>query len=269
MSGPEANAAGPTGPWSARFLARVESLGLLRLDPSPAAAGPTVSELSIAAGSVGARVSGSGGRDGSDEGVSYDVWVELAVFEPRQWARAEQAIAADHEVREALMDGEMPARLEGVLARAGLSLLPARATDLTLECSCPQWSACRHLTAVLIALAAAFDVNPFLLLAWRGRDRDRLLRHLGELRSAAKADLPGSPGTPGSPRRASPAGERPLAERLDDFWSEGEPQGAPPRPSEVAASAEPAPARLGPSGIVIRGRSLEALLRPAYEALVD
>ncbi|MEY9964339.1 putative Zn finger protein [Streptacidiphilus sp. MAP12-16] len=216
-----------------------------------------MSELTVSAGSTGARVAGSGGR-------SYDVWVELAVFDPAQWARAEQALAADEDVREALFDGEVPPRLEGVLARSGLSLLPARATDLTLECSCPQWSPCGHLAAVLGALAAALDDDPFLLLAWRGRDRGRLLRHLGALRSAAEE----------SRAEAEPAAasERPLAERLHDFWTEGDRHRSllsGQERSQEPGTAEAATAPLGASGIVIRGRSLESLLQPAYEALID
>lgn len=267
--------AGTGGFWSRRFLARLQALGL---GSGPDGSGqsppprPQVSALTVTAGSVGARVS-------SSDGHSHDVWVELAVFDARQWARAEQALAEDAEVREALLDGEAPARIEGVLARSGLSLLPARAADLTLECTCPQWSVCGHLTATLAALAAAFDTDPFLLTAWRGRSRERLLRHLAERRAAA-AEAGAEP--------AAPVAERPLAELLQDFWSEGQqhralrsaagsgkagealtageaPRDGAARPDRTGA----APGELGPSGILIRGRALETLLLPAYEALVD
>ena len=45
-----------------------------------------------------------------------------------------------------------------------------------MRCTCPDWSVpCKHASAVLYALAEAFDDDPFLVLAWRGRGRDELL----------------------------------------------------------------------------------------------
>ncbi|MFC1415795.1 hypothetical protein [Streptacidiphilus cavernicola] len=260
-------AAGDAPRWSRRFLERLEGLGvlppeLLADEPPPQ---PAVSGLTVTAGSAGARVAASDGPRG------YDVWVELPAFDARQWTRAEQALSADRAVREALLDGEVPLRVEAVLARAGLSLLPARAGDLTLECSCPAWSSCRHLVAVLAALADAFDADPFLLTAWRGRGRERLLRHVEDLHAATAPDEDGG---------ALPEEDgRPLGERLDDFWSEGGRHRA-LRAGEPAADAADddagsadatatALSQLDASGVLIRGRSLESLLRPAYEALID
>ncbi|MFC1414008.1 hypothetical protein ACEZCY_32840 [Streptacidiphilus sp. N1-12] len=244
--------------WSARFLDRLDGLGVLRpawLEPPL----PVVSQLTVSAGSVGARVADEEDRGG------HDVWVELAAFDARQWARAEQALAAHRGTREALLDGELPLRVEGVLARAGLSLLPARAEDLTLECSCPKWSACGHLTAVLAALAAAFDTDPFLLTAWRGRSRERLLRHVEDLHAAA--------GRAGDAESLPQEDPRPLDQRLADFWSCGEQHRAlaarEAAGGAFAGAADPAPAQLSASGVVVRGRGLEELLRPAYEALSD
>ncbi|MBC3841298.1 hypothetical protein GXW82_16305 [Streptacidiphilus sp. 4-A2] len=200
-------------------------------------------------------------------GGGHEVWIELPVFDRLRWTRAEQAIAADPEVREQLFDGEFPERLDAVFARAGLSLLPARAEDLAAECSCPQWSPnCRHLAAVLGALAAAFDRDPFLLLAWRGRDQGRLLRHVREAYAAAgpPADEAGD---------GAAAAERPLEDHLSDswpsgFWQEGDRHRAlraaadHDGPADGGAAAPAALSALGPSGIAIRGRSLESLLRP-------
>jgi len=256
MSGPGAARGPADDPWSARFLERVESFGAgLTADGiRQAAAAARVDGLDIGPGTVRARVPDSAGG-------GHEVWIELPVFDRLRWTRAEQAIAADEEAREQLFDGEFPERLDAVLARAGLSLLPARDRDLLAECSCPQWSPdCRHLAAVLGALAAAFDADPFLLAAWRGRDRGRLLRHVREAHAA----------TAGPGEDPAVAAERPLRDCLDDFWQEGGRH----RALRAAAGADDpggadAAAALGPSGIMIRGRSLEALLRPAYQALRD
>jgi hypothetical protein len=59
----------------------------------------------------------------------------------------------------------------------------------------------------------------------------------------------------------------PLHQRLDDFWCEGEQHRALRNASDGTAGA--APEQLGPSGIMIRGKPLETLLLPAYEAFMD
>jgi uncharacterized Zn finger protein len=255
--------------WSGRFLARLESFdtGTTARTVLDAASALTVEGLQVGPGSVRARVPDASGG-------GYEVWIELPVFDRARWTRAEQALAADAEAREQLFDGEFPERLDAVLARAGLSLLPARSRDLAAECSCPLWSpACEHLAAVLGALAAAFDEDPFLLTAWRGRDRERLLRHVRDAHAARTAAEPGEAG-------AADPSSRPLAECLADFWQEGSRHrrlraasgsGAAGTGAEGAEQAgeagEAAVAALGPSGIVIRGRALESLLAPAYRAL--
>jgi uncharacterized Zn finger protein len=249
--------AGAGAAWSDRFLERVESLGggLTARGVREAASAARVEGLEVGPGTVRARVPDSAGG-------GHEVWIELPVFDRTRWTRAEQAVAADEEAREQLFDGEFPERLESVLSRAGLSLLPARARDLAAECSCPEWSpVCRHLAAVLGALASAFDQDPFLLTAWRGRDRGRLLRHVREAHAAAEPEVP-----PGADRGGG-RGDRPLEECLADFWQEGDRHRALRAAGAEGGVAEGTPAGLGPSGIVIRGRSLESLLGPAYRAL--
>lgn len=260
--------------WSTRFLERVESFGTMGVPTGdadePHLSGLRVHGLEVESGSARAQVSDPGpaaaGRD------PYEVWVELQVFDSVQWTRAEQALAADPEVREQLLDGEFPDRMDAVFARAGLSLLPARARDLSAECSCPAWSPnCPHLLAVFAALAAAFDADPFLLLRWRGRDRARLLRHLRELRAPTADAAAAAAAAGGAGAGVGAPGERPLEECLDDFWREGD------RHRALRAAAdpdddgpgEPALTGLGPSGIMVRGRPLESVLQSAYRALRD
>ena len=279
-SGPDSSGRDPSGPhssgagtgWSDRFLERVEALGggLTARGVRETASALPVEGLDVGPGSVRARVPDTAGG-------GYEVWIELPVFDRTRWTRAEQAIAADEQAREQLFDGEFPDRLDALLARAGLSLLPARARDLAAECSCPEWSpSCRHLAAVLGELAAAFDRDPFLLTAWRGRDRGRLLRHVREAHAAAEPPVMLVP-----PEDGNADGDRPLADCLADFWQEGDrhralraaadgvdgPDGRAGRAGSAGSAAADPLAGLGPSGIVVRGRSLESLLRPAYQAL--
>ncbi|MFI6846690.1 hypothetical protein ACIBJD_18850 [Kitasatospora sp. NPDC050467] len=57
-------------------------------------------------------------------------------------------------------------------------------------------------------------------------------------------------------------GDRPLAECLDTFW-QGRVPSAPSGADETDPVA-PAVDDLGPSGLAVRGRPLEAALGPAY-----
>jgi uncharacterized Zn finger protein len=205
------------------------------------------------------------------------VWIDLPVFSPDEWARAEQAIVDDTAGYEQILDGDLPADLEEVFAHCGLSLFPATAEDLTMDCSCPDWVVpCAHVTAVFYALARAFEADPFAILTWRGRTRSRLLDHLHDLRKAAVL----TPRPVVRPRPVDPAElERPLAECLDDFWLEGlQADGfragfqvkVDDRRSEAGRqAADLALNRLAPPDLVIRGRNLADLLAPAYRAFLS
>ena len=59
------------------------------------------------------------------------------------------------------------------------SLFPASADELDSACSCPDWeNPCKHIAAVYFLLAEAFDGDPFLIFAWRGRTKEELLAGL-------------------------------------------------------------------------------------------
>ena len=51
---------------------------------------------------------------------------------------------------------------------------------------------CKHLAATFYLLAEAFDDDPFLILRWRGRDREALLGRLRELRADERSTRPPS-----------------------------------------------------------------------------
>ncbi|MGI8333340.1 hypothetical protein ACRYCC_25595 [Actinomadura scrupuli] len=266
--------------WSERFTARLACADLgvpaaadpgAALSTDPGSDPGEVSGLTIAAGSITAQVHGS-------RHEPYDVWIDLPVFTPAEWAVAERALADDTDCHDRILDGDLPPGLEDLFTRCGLSLLPA-VRDLAMDCSCPDWAVpCAHVTAVLRVLAESFGTDPFGILTWRGRTRARLLQHLHALRTS----------TPEEPRRHAPAGsrsvpepapaeprampvpvpagaERPLAECLDDFWQEGAVEVHRPDASGHRL-AEHALDRLGPPDLVIRGRDLAVLLLPAYQA---
>jgi uncharacterized Zn finger protein len=253
--------------WSARFVAILESLGMgprLGRGRAYARAGQVL-DLTVAPGTVSAGVQGSRARP-------YRVRIGLACFPEAEWTVVESALAARALYSAKLLAGEMPREIEEVFASCGLSLFPERARDLAMSCSCPDWAVpCKHVAATFYLLAEAFDSDPFLVLAWRGRKRGDLLARLRGLRALAgpAAGVSGGADDGGPDRGAIGAIEdTPLAEQLDRFWS---PRGdlAASRRRGATAAAAPDLLLLGLEApdVQLGGRRLEELLVPAYHAM--
>ena len=113
--------------------------------------------------------------------------IGLQAFGKAQWAGLERELAGNAWYLATLLAGEMPDDIEDVFEGVGLSLFPASAGELSLDCSCPDWEVpCKHLAATFYLLAESFDDDPFRILAWRGRQREDLLDNL----HAARSDRP-------------------------------------------------------------------------------
>ncbi|MCK2217201.1 SWIM zinc finger family protein [Actinomadura sp. ATCC 31491] len=223
--------------WSRRFidiLERVCDKGRLSRGRAYARQGQVLS-IDLEAGEVRAAVQGS-------RRTPYAVVVRIEAFGESRWAELEAAVAAQAVHRARLLAGEMPPEIEELFAAAGVDLFPR---DLDMDCSCPDWGfPCKHLSAVLYLLAEAFDDDPFLVLAWRGRTREQLLGSLA-------ADRPAEP----------PAvADVPFAERLADFYAPG---ASVHRPERRPAAAAP--------GLLLRvfppPADLGQALAPAYDRL--
>ncbi|HEX8432389.1 MAG TPA: SWIM zinc finger family protein [Longimicrobium sp.] len=193
--------------WSRRFIAALHAVAdtsRLSRGRSYARSGQ-VMDLRVEPGSVTARVQGSAA-------TPYRVRIRLVPFSDAEWERAEEALAAQALFLAALLAGEMPRDVEEAFTAAGLSLFPRTPRELQTECSCPDAAnPCKHTAAVFYILAEAFDTDPFLVLAWRGRPRERLLEHLRALRSAAVPAAPSPAPEPAAPPPAPPP----------DFWRAG------------------------------------------------
>jgi uncharacterized Zn finger protein len=236
--------------WSQRFLAVLESIGVggrLSRGRSYARAGQIVS-LDVAAGGALGRVQGS-------RPDPYRVRIGIPAFGKTEWAAVAQALAADASYTAALLNGEMPREIESVFEGVGLTLFPAAARDLAMDCSCPDHAVpCKHLAAVFYLLAERFDADPFEILALRGRDRDTLLADLRARRAAA-------------PGRAGPAdGVAALTEVLDTYFTAGpglhaERLAGPRTPPDALLDQVPA------FPVTVRGEQVVELLRPVYRAL--
>lgn len=235
--------------WSERFIEVLESLGVgsrLQRGRVYARKGQVI-DLTVDAGSATARVQGSRTRP-------YRVRVGLPAFDKAAWTRVSQALADDAWYSARLLAGQMPADIEDVFASVGLSLFPAHADELAMDCTCPDREVpCKHLAAVFYLLAESFDDDPFGILAWRGRDREDLLDTLSALRSGVQP----------ADRADQASAAVPLADCLDSFFAaQAEiPRRVPARTSRDAV-LDQAPA----VELTIRGLHLTDLLRPAYLA---
>ncbi|WP_163544315.1 SWIM zinc finger family protein [Occultella kanbiaonis] len=234
--------------WGERFISVLEATaigGRLQRGKAYARKGQVIS-LDVDAGLVNAVVQGSRAKP-------YRVRIGAAAFGKAEWADVERELAGSAWYLARLLSGEMPAEIEDVFSRLGLNLFPTGARDLSMDCTCPDWGVpCKHLAATFYLLAESFDEDPFRILAWRGRSREDLLANLTAASGGAvAADVAESPDVP-------------LADLLDSFFAL---QGELPGPSPTASASLLAQAP--EVGVLVRGKTLDALLAPAYRDLAD
>ncbi len=265
--------------WSRRFISVLESFGMsgrLARGRNYARAGQIL-EFSLTTGVVTALVQGSRPKP-------YLVRIKVLPLTTAQWGEVEEVLAGQALFRARLLAGDMPDEIEEVFTACGTPLFPRSARDLDMSCSCPDWGVpCKHLAATCYVLAEAFDDDPFLMLAWRGRSRRDLLtalRRISALRPPAgfaAADSPAERGPAAggaavggaaAARAASPVLDvtgPPLADCLDSFWSAGMSQAAlRARPVTPAAAPDVLLRTFEPPDVEVRGKDLVSLLRPAY-----
>jgi uncharacterized Zn finger protein len=242
--------------WSRRFIDVLESFGMqsrLARGRNYARAGQVLS-LDIGTGHVTAHVQGSRAKP-------YKVILTVDPLTKPQWRKVERALAARAVFRARLLAGEMPAEIEEIFGDCGTPLFPRSARDLSMTCSCPDWGVpCKHVAAVCYVLAEAFDDDPFVMLAWRGKGREQLLAALRSLTGTAADDA----------GKAGDLTDRPLAECVDGFWaSRLSPARLRALPSAAAAPADLLLRGFEPPAIEAGGKDLVTLLRPAYELMTD
>ncbi len=240
--------------WSRRFIDVLESFGMtgrLARGRNYARRGQVIA-FEISCGYVTAQVQGSRPKP-------YRVRIQVTPLTTAQWRKVEQALAAQALFRARLLAGEMPAEIEEVFAGCGTPLFPRSARDLDMSCSCPDWEVpCKHLAAVCYVLAEAFDLDPFGILAWRGRDREDLLAALRL--TGREPDEPARP--------LIDVTDRPLAECMADFWSPGMSTARlRALPPAGAAAPDLLLRTFEPPQMLVRSTDLVTMLTPAYHRL--
>jgi uncharacterized Zn finger protein len=235
--------------WSRRFVDVLEQVcdaGRLTRGRAYARKGQVI-DFTLAAGRVTARVQGSRPRP-------YEVTIAITAYDEDQWADLTEALGSRAVYRAALLAGEMPHEIVDLFTDHDLPLFPDR---LDINCSCPDWGVpCKHGSAALYVLAEAFDDDPFLVLAWRGRDRETLLNALR--------------GTPEPAEAVDPLAvdEVPLEDLLPDYYSPAlSLSRLRERPARLTTPPELLLRALDAPPIRVRHIPLVDLLRPAYRDL--
>ena len=258
--------------WSRRFVAVLESYGLgsrMQRGRRYARTGQVI-DLIVGSAAIAARVQGS-------RATPYKVSITVVAPSEKQWVAIVEAMKAKVGFVASLLDGEVPAELEEVFASCGVPLFPAKWKDLQTSCSCPDWeNPCKHIAAVLYVFADQLDVDAWLALELRGRQRDALLDALvsgsgnriggnsgasGEVSEAEVAPwwpfAPGPLPTMSQPTLGLSAGT-PLNASVDVALAGG---GVDGRPDAVLDGLQALDVKVGQSLFV-------DILRPLYERIV-
>lgn len=245
--------------WSRRFLDVLESFAMgsrLTRGRTYARKGQVIS-LDVAPGQVRAIVQGSRAKP-------YQVTIGLALLPEIVWAKAEIALSEQALPSAKLLAGEVPPELEDLFGAAGAPLFPRTVKELDQRCTCPDREVpCKHLAATFYLLAEAFDDDPFLILRWRGRERDALLGRLRELRSDVPAQEPAEAATAAAGSSLVLAGLTRPTSQPERFWLPPAP--LPARPATLDVDQDLLLRQLPTPGTVLGGDTLLAKLRSAYQ----
>ncbi|HPB31593.1 MAG TPA: SWIM zinc finger family protein [Candidatus Sumerlaeota bacterium] len=163
--------------WARRWIAVLEGFHIgarLSRGRSYARHGQVLS-IEIENGLVKAKVQGSRSKP-------YDIIIKINTLVTEQWKRLAEAISQEAIFAARLLAGEIPENIEDIFNKIGISLFPARLTDIQTQCSCPDWSnPCKHLAAVFYIIGEEFDRDPFLIFKLRGKGREEFMELLGAL----------------------------------------------------------------------------------------
>ena len=161
--------------------------------------------------------------------------IGVALLTDAAWIDFMDTVSAHASISAALLAGELPEELAE-------HLLPHKG-ELSCDCSCPDGGEpCVHAAALLHAVGALFDVEPFALLLIRGRGRNDLLTEL----RARRSHLLGVSETEGAdlPRGVDPGASASAAWRNDPQSLDTSPR-LPHQPGSLVTLAAPPPSDSG------------------------
>ncbi len=245
--------------WGKRWIEVLEGFGwTARLERGRRyARSGQVMDFRLSQGEVEAKVQGARPQP-------YRVRIALAPLSERAWKLVTAALASRAAFTAQLLAGEMPAEVEEAFTAAKAHLFPDSDREFKAECNCPDWAnPCKHIAALHYVLGEAFDRDPFLLFALRGRPRETLLADLRNSRSR----VAGKPSPPLRTRAAARAARPKLPTDPVAFWG---PAGGPSARRALGERAKVPHALLRTLGTpaFLRGREdLQARLEGVYDVV--
>lgn len=213
--------------WSRRWQTLLKQIGLEISAES--VRGSRVKRMEVLPGLIQAQV-----QDRELGAAAVEIY--LPVLDNARWERVIDTLSGQAIYAAQLLAGNMPPELEQIFAQAGADLLPASLGEIRHACSVCQPVAggklCRPLAAVYWQLGEMLAEDPWLLLRWRGRERQGVLAGIHERRNVG-AEPPAASTTPVqvaetqmaafyTPSPAPPAlledEAPPLDDLLNDYW---------------------------------------------------
>lgn len=126
-----------------------------------------VLDLKIEAGHIIAKVQGSRRRP-------YQVEICINPLTEKAVKNIQQQCVSRIKSLEELVAGEFPEELQHIFI--GTDGLFPKPSDITFDCSCPDWACmCKHVAAVMYAVGVRLDENPFYFFKLRGIHVDEFI----------------------------------------------------------------------------------------------
>lgn len=144
-----------------------------------------VTKIEIQHGKIHAKVKGSYPRP-------YDVQIEVPAIPPQRAEALLDALTHDPVIISKMLNRELDPAVLIQAKKLEINIFPARWSDLSMGCSCPDWAVpCKHLAAVIYLISREIDGNPFMVFTLKGIDliRELKARHIA-IEHEAKATLP-------------------------------------------------------------------------------
>jgi uncharacterized Zn finger protein len=237
--------------WATRWIEALERLmdsGRLTRGRSYARKGQVLSIDETESG-IEARVQGS-------QRKPYKITIQVEPLTDAQWESVIDALAEQAIFTAQLLSGEMPQDIEQAFHAAGVSLFPTRRSDLSTDCSCPDWAnPCKHVAATHYILGERFDEDPFLLFRLRGRTQEQILQGLRRRRASQEGAE--------SDEEEEPEVVIPLEETIKHFWELEQPLDTFSVAIRKPAIEMPLLKRLG-DPLFVPNPGLQTLLKPAF-----
>ncbi|MDR1966088.1 MAG: hypothetical protein LBQ36_05215, partial [Synergistaceae bacterium] len=180
--------------WWAGFIGRFEASAQQKhiVSAKNYAKSGRVIELNVTAGLIEARVQGR-------RKAPYSVKLRSPLPDERKLEEVKRRLCEKAICKAMLLSGEAPPELGDIFRSSGVLLSLDGFSGSQMLCGCSESDAvCKHILAVVYVASVAFDRDPFLLLKFRGFEKEELievfcapLAHPGARLS--DADIPSGP----------------------------------------------------------------------------